>query len=198
MFKLSPHLESKEKELEYLRHLSELLIMLLLPRSYSLSPAKYFLREVLACKVLQPGIDNITDPDCFNRNVIMYIEGQKAIASLQGNSFKSANSFEEYLKLIQKANDVELLKKYRYDIVTKIMQATTLQNIKRAKGVDLDQNKTGGMSKSEFNAAKKLKRYIDQLMFAKKECEKRLTDLGWNVNYNVKNVSLYLRLFYIG
>lgn len=71
------------------------------------------------------------------------------------------------------------------------MQATTLQNIKRSKGVDVDINKStnaGGISKSEINAAKKLKKYIDQLMFAKKECEKRMTDLGWNVDYNVKNV----------
>lgn len=72
------------------------------------------------------------------------------------------------------------------------MQATTLQNIKRAKGVDPDVNKvTGsstGVSKSEINAAKKLKRYIDQLMYAKKECEKRLSDLGWNTDYNIKNV----------
>lgn len=76
------------------------------------------------------------------------------------------------------------------------MQATTLQNIKRAKGVDADVTKTsnaGGISKSEINAAKKLKRYIEQLMFAKKECEKRMSDLGWNMEYNIKNVfNLYL------
>lgn len=111
---------------------------------------------------------------------------------MQGSTFKSANSFEEYLKLIQKCDDLELLKKFRYDIVTKIMQATTLQNIKRAKGVDPDVNKSGsttsGVSKSEVNAAKKLKRYIEQLMYAKKECEKRLNSLGWNVDYNIKNV----------
>lgn len=71
------------------------------------------------------------------------------------------------------------------------MQATTLQNIKRSKGVDADINKlnnSSGISKSEINAAKKLKKYIEQLMFAKKECEKRMTDLGWNIDYNVKNV----------
>lgn len=143
--------------------------------------------------VFMPGIDNITDPDCFNRNVLVYIESQRAIATIQGSTFKSANSFEDYLKLIQKCDDVELLKKFRYDIVTKIMQATTLQNIKRSKGVDADMSKSGGnvtgISKSEVNAAKKLKRYIDQLMYAKKECEKRLSALGWNIDYNVKNVS---------
>lgn len=50
LFKLSPHLLSKQKEIEYLREISELLMMFLLPRGYLLSPAKYFVREVLACK----------------------------------------------------------------------------------------------------------------------------------------------------
>lgn len=50
LFTLSPHLVCPEKEIEYLQHVSEVFIMFLLPRSYSLSPAKYFLREVLAFK----------------------------------------------------------------------------------------------------------------------------------------------------
>lgn len=93
-----------------------------------------------------------------------------------------------------------LLRCCRYEIVTKIMQATTLQNIKRSKGVDADISKltnSSGISKSEINAAKKLKKYIDQLMFAKKECEKRMSDLGWNMDYNIKNVSVrFSRNFY--
>lgn len=50
IFQLSPHVMSSEKETEYLRTVSELLIMFLLPRSYSLSPTKYLVREVLCCK----------------------------------------------------------------------------------------------------------------------------------------------------
>jgi sorting nexin-25 len=50
MFALSPHVMSSEKEMKYIRSASELFIMFLLPRSYSLSPSKYFLREILACK----------------------------------------------------------------------------------------------------------------------------------------------------
>lgn len=37
-------------ELEYLRKISELYILFLLPRSYSLSPVKFLLRELLTCK----------------------------------------------------------------------------------------------------------------------------------------------------
>ena len=66
------------------------------------------------------------------------------------------------------------------------MQATTLQNVKRAKGVDPDVEKGSNhtnINKSEINAAKKLKRYINQLTFAKTECENRLSCLGWDIGF---------------
>lgn len=63
------------------------------------------------------------------------------------------------------------------------MQATTLQNMKRAKGVDVDAiEKTGhhNVSRQQIADAKKLKRYINQLTIAKAECENALRKLGWD------------------
>lgn len=70
------------------------------------------------------------------------------------------------------------------------MQATTLQNINRSRGVDPDVEKhanSGAINKSELNAARKLKRYINQLTYAKVQCEKRLSDLGWDINFQMQN-----------
>lgn len=50
VFILSAHLMSPVTELEYLRKISELYILFLLPPSYSLSPIKFLLREILTCK----------------------------------------------------------------------------------------------------------------------------------------------------
>lgn len=73
------------------------------------------------------------------------------------------------------------------------MQATTLQNLNRAKGVDPDveknSNNTSNINKAEINAAKKLKRYIGQLTYAKKVCEKRLSSLGWDVGFQFQDDS---------
>lgn len=67
------------------------------------------------------------------------------------------------------------------------MQATTLQNLNRAKGVDLDNDKSAlssaGVQKSDISAAKKLKKHITQLTLAKKLCEKKLITLGWDSGY---------------
>lgn len=62
----------------------------------------------------------------------------------------------------------------------------------RVRGLDPDQEKTS-FSKSEFNAAKKLKHYIVQLTFAKAECEKRLGELGWDINYQALDDSLQVK-----
>lgn len=64
------------------------------------------------------------------------------------------------------------------------MQATTLQNVKRAKGVDFDTVEKSGtahnVSRQQLADAKKLKRYIHQLTIAKVECETALNALGWD------------------
>lgn len=72
------------------------------------------------------------------------------------------------------------------------MKATTMQNLKRAKGVDADSTKNssnipGGVGKADMIAARKLKRYISQLTVAKAHCEKRMTSLGWNGGFSVSD-----------
>ena len=52
--------------------------------------------------------------------------------------------------------------------MTEIMQATTIQNLKKVKEVD---------SEKDEISIKKLKRYLGQLKFAKLQCENRLRDL---------------------
>ncbi|CAH0561356.1 unnamed protein product [Brassicogethes aeneus] len=186
-FRLSNYVLSEQKEYEYLRNMSELFIMFLLPRSYSLSPTKHFIREILTCKVFKPFIENITDPDFFNRNVIIYIEAQENESRIHVKGIENAHTFGDVIKIIHNTNEIEALKSLRYNIVTKLMQATTLQNLNRAKGVDLDNDKntlsSAGVQKSDINEAKKLRKLINQMTYAKKECEKKLTMLGWDLGY---------------
>lgn len=185
VFALSPHLMSAESELHYLRQTSELLIMFLLPRCYSLAPASHLLREVLACKILQPAIDLLTEPDYLNQKILSYLEAQKAVTAMQIKTHEYARSFEDFLRLINNCSDIDALKRIRYNIVSEIMQATTLQNVKRARGIDIDAleksgpNSQSNLSKQQIVAAKKIKRYISQLTFAKSQCEDMLKKLGW-------------------
>ncbi len=49
-FTTSSYLQNDEKELEFLKKISEILIIMLLPRGYALSPLKDLLCEIIAFK----------------------------------------------------------------------------------------------------------------------------------------------------
>ncbi|EFN64146.1 Sorting nexin-25 [Camponotus floridanus] len=177
VFILSAHLMSPVAELEYLRKISELYILFLLPRSYSLSPVKFLLRELLTCKILKPAIDLITDPDYINQKILAYIDQQQLAEAMHRKTYEYAESFEDFIRMIKSTKDLEVLKHIRYNIVTEIMQATTIQNVKRAQGLDPENNTLGN---SDAIRARKLKRYIHQLTFAKNTCECHMQTLGWD------------------
>lgn len=58
---------------------------------------------------------------------------------------------------------------FRYSIMTEIMQATTIQNLKKVKDANIE--------KDQFSS-KKLRKYLGQLRYAKLQCENRLRNLG--------------------
>jgi len=212
-------------ELEYLRKISELYILFLLPRSYSLSPIKFLLREVLTCKskhffenyqlhdlflffvffsVLKPAIDLITDPDYINQKILTYIDQQQLAEAMHRKTYEYAESFEDFIRMVKSTKDLEVLKHIRYNIVTEIMQATTVQNVKRAQGLDPENNALGN---SDAIRARKLKRYISQLTYAKNTCECHMQTLGWDgyprqvessIHVNYDNMTIFHNDIFLG
>uniref|UniRef100_A0A182J9Z4 Sorting nexin-25 n=1 Tax=Anopheles atroparvus TaxID=41427 RepID=A0A182J9Z4_ANOAO len=185
------YLATTEKELEFLKKICEILIIFLLPRGYSLSPVKDLLSEVLAYRVLHPAIRFLTSPDFINQQIVECIETKLVAVAIQKRSHEYAANFEDFLRIIDMTQTAEELHSIRASIVSDILQATTMQNMQRTRGAmhdtaggetsDLPHSQqhqsTGGSG--ELTAALKLKKYIQQLSFAKSQCEKCLTKLGW-------------------
>nr|CAD7400429.1 unnamed protein product [Timema cristinae] len=176
---LPRHLESPERERDYLRKMSEHVIHYLFPPCYSqASPIRQLVREVLVCKA----IELITDPDFINQKVIVYIQQQSQTDVSRKKPSAYASTFDDFMQMIKNSNDAEDLKRIRYNIVTEIMQATTIHNMKRSKGLDLDilSPVTGKKDIMQVkldavdNMVANLKRYINQLSQAKGATEKRL------------------------
>ncbi|XP_053948481.1 sorting nexin-25 isoform X2 [Anastrepha ludens] len=201
VFSTNSYLVDEETELKFLRRLSEIMIILLLPRGYSLPPLKVLLSEILSYKIFFPLIKMLTSPDYINQKVVQNIESRLAAAAISKRSYEYAASFEDFLKIINNSGNLEELSLIRKSIVNDLMHATTMQNLQRAKGAlirnyglrydwikillsgldpDTDDH---SLSKSEMNAAVRLKRYVQQLTFAKAQCEKNLGKYGWNGNY---------------
>ncbi|XP_030569463.1 sorting nexin-25 [Drosophila novamexicana] len=183
VFSTNSYLVDEEKEMEFLRKLCEIMIILLLPRGYSLPPLKVLLSEILSFKIFFPMIKMLTAPDYINQKVVQNIETRLAAAAISKRSYEYAASFEDFLKIINNSGNLEELSLIRKSIVNDLMHATSMQNLQRAKGLDPD-TEDHTLTKSELTAAVRLKRYVQQLSLAKGQCEKNLAKFGWNGNYS--------------
>uniref|UniRef100_A0A182PL28 Sorting nexin-25 n=1 Tax=Anopheles epiroticus TaxID=199890 RepID=A0A182PL28_9DIPT len=186
------YLATTEKELDFLKKISEILIIFLLPRGYSLSPVKDLLSEVIAYRVLHPAIHYLTAPDFINQQIVECIETRLIAVAIQKRSHEYAANFEDFLRIIDMTQTAEELHSIRASIVSDIRQATTMQTMQRTRGGfamsstcgdgaggQVGGPENGGHSDGEPAATLRLKRYIQQLSFAKSQCEKCLTRLGW-------------------
>ncbi|XP_004682427.1 PREDICTED: sorting nexin-25 [Condylura cristata] len=155
---------------------SRVLVFCLLPSKdvQSLS-LRIMLAEILTRKVLQPVVEFLSNPDYINQMLLAQLERREQVNEHHRRAYTYAPSYEEFIKLINSNSDVEFLKQLRYQIVVEIIQATTISSfpqLKRHKGKE-----TAAM-KADLLRARNMKRYINQLTVAKKQCEKRIRILG--------------------
>lgn len=127
----------------------------------------------------------ITSPDYINQKIVHYIESRLVAEAINKRSYDYAACFEDFLKIISNSTSIDELLMIRASIINDVLQATTMQNSQRAKGVDPDHNDENSIrNKTEMNMAIKLKRYLQQLAYAKSQCEKSLVKLGWEADFN--------------
>lgn len=190
--KTTTYLANDDKEMEFLKKISEIVVILLLPRGYSIAPLKNLLCEIIAFKVFHSTIKMITNPDYINQQIVEGVQSKLASIALSRRSYEYATSFQDFLRIINNSMSIDELLQIRSSIINDLMQATTTQNLQRAKGIDIDSGSTASLKRSDINAALKLKKYIQQLSFAKSQCEKNLAKLGWAGNgSNDLNLSLH-------
>ena len=178
---LSSHLGSKDEELEFIRKLSEFLLTILLPKSYSKSkPLRHLLREIISVQILN-AINLICDPIYLNQKLLDYLKWHKMEIERHKQTYAYSETYEQFIEMINKCCDVEDLMRIRFQIITEIMEATVINNLKKERGIDLDDKMFSGpisTAKGDLLQARNLKRYINQLTFAKNQCEKRINAIN--------------------
>uniref|UniRef100_A0A4W2C187 Sorting nexin 25 n=1 Tax=Bos indicus x Bos taurus TaxID=30522 RepID=A0A4W2C187_BOBOX len=175
-FVLHSCLRNSNDEVRFLQTCSRVLVLCLLPSKnvQSLS-LRIMLAEILTTKVLKPVVELLSNPDYINQMLLAQLELREHMNEHHKRAYTYAPSYEEFIKLINSNSDVEFLKQLRYQIVVEIIQATTISSfpqLKRHKGKE-----TAAM-KADLLRARNMKRYINQLTVAKKQCEKRIRVLG--------------------
>jgi sorting nexin-25 len=183
-FPIHAFLMSEEREIEFLAKVADILIIFLLPKSFSTCiGTRSTLRELLSRHVLYTAIDHITDPSTINSKLLEWILGLQTRAlseenlslddllmpsldtnrSIKLETFANTGSYQDFLTSLMVSTDLASLKQLRFNILTEIVQATTFGNLSSAKGDKDDE---------------KIKEYVTQLVRAKTISENRLQELG--------------------
>eukprot|EP00111_Clytia_hemisphaerica_P018148 TCONS_00053694-protein len=177
-FLLHPCLKDKTSEIKYLRTCAEALLFTLLPESDSnCAIARYIIREIIAGSIFLATAESICDPDYINQTLVLYLEDREKITETRKQKYAYAETYEEFIKMINTATDIETLKQIRYHTIAEIMQATVIHNTKDQQTQDGSKKKEK-MSKKEALRERNLKRYINQCRVSKLQCEKRIRMLG--------------------
>ncbi|XP_069872487.1 sorting nexin-25 isoform X1 [Dipodomys merriami] len=175
-FVLHTCLRNANDEVRFLQMCSRVLVFCLLPSKDTQSLSlRIMLAEILTTKVLKPVIELLSNPNYINQMLLAQLEYREQMNEHHKRAYTYAPSYEEFIKLINSNSDVEFLKQLRYQIVVEIIQATTISSfpqLKRHKG------KESAAMKADLLRARNMKRYINQLTVAKKQCEKRIRILG--------------------
>ncbi|XP_044153584.1 sorting nexin-25 [Bufo gargarizans] len=178
-FALHSCLKNTEAELQFLQTCAKVLVLCLMPsrdaRSRSL---RIVLSEILATKVLKPLVELLSDPDYINQMLLSQLEYREQVNERHKKAYTYAPSYEEFIKLITNSSDIEFLKQLRYQIVVEIIQATTIGSFPQLKRQKDSKGKETAAMKADLLRARNMKRYINQLTVAKKQCEKRIRLLG--------------------
>ena len=164
-------LRGENREIDLLAKIADVVILFLLPPGYSTCiGTRSTLREIFSRRLLYPIIDRISDPRCINGNIIAWLSNlSNPDSTVDGTEIKleiftAANSYADFLSSLKQCNDASSLRQQRFNILTEIVQATTLNNLSSAREKEND----------------KLKTYIGQLVRAKTVCEDRLLELGFD------------------
>ncbi|XP_062281355.1 sorting nexin-25 [Scomber scombrus] len=178
-FPLHPCLVSPDSELAFLRCVARILLLCLLPQKDAKSHTlRCCLTEVITTKVLKPLVEVLSDPDSINRMLLSQLEQREQQAEQQKKAYTYAASYEDFIKLISTSADVNFLKQLRYQIVVEIIHATTISSLPQLKKQKERKGKESAAMKADLLRARDMKRYINQLTVAKKQCEKRIRLLG--------------------
>ena len=179
-----PYLESHERELNFLRQACEVLLCVSLPRHLlECTPVRVLVREYLACRILQPTIDMLCDPDYINQKMLAHLAKREEALERTGKktTIYKYKDFEEFMNQIKRCEDVEELQGLRQQIITDIIQAKAVYKMKHSHTTGLHGKQFPipiPAEKLKILMGRDLELYIRQLGTAKTSCDRQLRKQG--------------------
>ena len=177
------YLQTAERELDFLRQLSDVLLCTFLPKNLlNCTATRILIREYLACQILQPTIERLCDPDFINQKLLAYLSRREETAKSAQRNYGKYPTFEKFMKHLRFCKDPEELKYLREYIITDIIQAKAVHKMKHSRSTGIQEMKFPipiPAQKAEMLMSRSnLPGYIKQLGLAKDQCEKQIKVLS--------------------
>ena len=183
---------SRSIELKFLRSRVDGILVYLFPkREIESMTVRYLFREVLVCKLLMPAMEFLADPDTINRFLLdivsKQLENKNLLRKLQEQlrevleipeekeedlydsstiSVQKIRSFEGFLNHISRCDDL---------VEAKALYQQIIVEVKRKNAQLNDTKASGNLSLKQMDETR---RYVNQLLVAKKKIEKKITTLS--------------------
>ena len=177
---LYPYLESPEHETNFLRQAVEVLLCVSLSKDIlQCMPLRVLIREYFTCQLLQPTIEMICDPDYINQKLVAYLTRREEAAKSAQKKYRYSATYEDFMKHINKCEDVMELHQIRQLIITDIIQAKAVFKMKTSRSTGIQATGiTISADKARSLMQRNLELYINQLGTAKMKCERLIRKLG--------------------
>jgi len=181
-FPSHPALVSNEAEIRYLREMMDVVLHCVLPPEEAASVTyRSMLRELLT-ENLHRNINMTADYDYVNQCIAAQGEALSQRREQQQGKANMYASQKVILSVIEKSTNPEEIEDIRFKIISEMMQIKHLENLKRdATGAEeraalerlLEMDPKAAQLKS-----RNLSRYMHELRHVKRECERKLAQLG--------------------
>ena len=177
---LYPYLESPEHETNFLRQAVEVLLCVSLSKDIlECTPIRVLIREYITCQLLQPTIEMMCDPDYINQKLVAYLTRREEAAKSAQKKYRYSATYEDFMKHINKCEDVMELHEIRQLIITDIIQAKAVFKMKTSRSTGIQATGiTISADKARSLMQRNLELYINQLGTAKMKCERLIRKLG--------------------
>jgi len=194
---------TQELEYNHLRKIFKKIIPLLVSKKINQSRMVVVLiREIVVCKVMQPLVDMLSDPDFYNQefndlserffgkpDYIQYVNEALGTNTQYKKQNEIPQTYEDFLRMIKECNNLRTACLLRNDII---------------KEIKLNKVQIANLNRSDIVHGVKvyiIQAYISRIETALKHCEKRIKELGGpdfvnNIHYININYNYYYNYYY--
>ena len=84
-------------------------------------------------------MEMVSDPDYINLKILDYMTYREKLFADSKRTFMYSATYEGFVKMIKASDSLSDLRQMRYNIISEILQASAINNLKKQQGINTGQ-----------------------------------------------------------